>query len=155
MYTHGTDSCSVTSFCWIVTLNRLKEERNMSNSVGHSLLRGPVLQHQSQKNSCSCIGGNTLFQAQATSLIRKSSSSALSSILSSDFRGHRLTLRRSGLRNPVFSDVVQAVLATDPASEVPFCHFINIIDVLYLLQWIIAVNYGNRIFLKRAVISFL
>ncbi|XP_042753569.1 alpha-glucan water dikinase, chloroplastic isoform X1 [Lactuca sativa] len=117
MYTHGTDSCSVTSFCWIVTLNRLKEERNMSNSVGHSLLRGPVLQHQSQKNSCSCIGGNTLFQAQATSLIRKSSSSALSSILSSDFRGHRLTLRRSGLRNPVFSDVVQAVLATDPASE--------------------------------------
>ncbi|KAI3779441.1 hypothetical protein L2E82_09160 [Cichorium intybus] len=94
----------------MVTVNRLKEERNMSNSVGHSLLHAPFLKHQSQKNSSTCIGANTLFQAQATSQIRKTSSS----LLSSDFRGHRLTVRKSELRrNPVISGVVQAVLATD------------------------------------------
>ncbi|XP_024989690.1 alpha-glucan water dikinase, chloroplastic-like [Cynara cardunculus var. scolymus] len=91
----------------------------MSNSIGHCLLPPTVLKHQSQKNSTTCIAGNTLFQAQVTSQIRKSSSSALSSLLSSDFRGHRLKVRKSGLRDNrvVVSGLVQAVLTTDQTSE--------------------------------------
>ncbi|KVI05666.1 ATP-grasp fold, subdomain 1 [Cynara cardunculus var. scolymus] len=101
----------------------------MSNSIGHCLLPPTVLKHQSQKNSTTCIAGNTLFQAQVTSQIRKSSSSALSSLLSSDFRGHRLKVRKSGLRDNrvVVSGLVQAVLTTDQTSEVA-----NSRDNLYL-----------------------
>ncbi|KAI3816782.1 hypothetical protein L1987_16486 [Smallanthus sonchifolius] len=90
----------------------------MSNTVGHSLLQSTVLKHQSQRNSSTCIAGNTLFQAQATSQIRKSSSLGLTSILSSDFRGRRLSVRKSGSPTKrLASGLVQAVLATDQTSE--------------------------------------
>ncbi|KAD2393750.1 hypothetical protein E3N88_40727 [Mikania micrantha] len=90
----------------------------MSNSAGHSLLQSTVLKHQNRRDSSTCIARNTLFQAEATSQIRKSSSLALPSLLSSDFRGRRLTVRKSGLQaNRLVSGIVQAVLATDPTSE--------------------------------------
>ncbi|KAJ0678495.1 putative alpha-glucan, water dikinase [Helianthus annuus] len=90
----------------------------MSNSLGHSLLESSVIKHQSQRNYSGSIAGNTLFHAQATSEIRKSSSFALTSILASDFRGRRLTVRRSqSQRNRLVSGLVRAVLATDPTSE--------------------------------------
>ncbi|XP_071716394.1 alpha-glucan water dikinase, chloroplastic-like isoform X2 [Rutidosis leptorrhynchoides] len=83
----------------------------MSNSVGHSLLQSTVL----KQNYSNYIAGNTLFQAQATSLIRKSSSSAL---ISTDFRGPRLTIRKLvSETNRRASCLVQAVLATDHTSE--------------------------------------
>ncbi|KAK9060237.1 hypothetical protein SSX86_020941 [Deinandra increscens subsp. villosa] len=90
----------------------------MSNSVGHGLLQSTVLKPQSQRNPSTCIAGNTLFQAQATSQIRRSSSLALASLLSSDFRGRRLVVRRSRSQTSrLVSGIVQAVLATDPTSE--------------------------------------
>ncbi|XP_024988884.1 alpha-glucan water dikinase 1, chloroplastic-like [Cynara cardunculus var. scolymus] len=91
----------------------------MSNSVGHGFLRPTVLEHQIKTNS-NGIGGNTLFQPQANSQIRKfsSSSSSSPSLLPSDFLGHRLTVRKLRLpRNLVVSGFAQAVLTTDPASE--------------------------------------
>ncbi|XP_076892539.1 alpha-glucan water dikinase, chloroplastic-like isoform X2 [Bidens hawaiensis] len=93
----------------------------MSNSIGHSLLQSTViLKHQSQRDSSTCIAGNTLIQAQATLRIRKSSSSsfALTYLLASGFRGGRLTVRRSRSQTKrLVSGLVQAVLATDPTSE--------------------------------------
>nr|XP_043613595.1 alpha-glucan water dikinase, chloroplastic-like [Erigeron canadensis]XP_043613596.1 alpha-glucan water dikinase, chloroplastic-like [Erigeron canadensis]XP_043613597.1 alpha-glucan water dikinase, chloroplastic-like [Erigeron canadensis] len=79
----------------------------MSNSVGHSLLKSTVITHQTQI-------GNTLFQAQANSNLRNSSA-----LLSTDFRGHRLTIRKSALHTFRLHSLptVQAVLATDPTSE--------------------------------------
>ena len=94
----------------------------MSNSVGHGFLRPTFLEHQIKTNS-NGIGGNTLFQPQANSQIRKfsSSSSSSPSLLPSDFRGQRLTVRKLTLpRNRVVSGFAQAVLTTDAASEV-FC----------------------------------
>ncbi|GKD55564.1 hypothetical protein Tco_1288951, partial [Tanacetum coccineum] len=89
----------------------------MSNSVGHGLLRPTVLEHQTKTNS-NGIGGNTSFQVQTNSQIRTFSSSSSASLLSSDFRGQRLTLRKSKLpRNRAVSGVPQAVLATETASE--------------------------------------
>ncbi|KAJ9563988.1 hypothetical protein OSB04_009148 [Centaurea solstitialis] len=91
----------------------------MSNSVGHGFLRPTVLERQIKTNS-NGIGGNTLFQPQANSQIRKfsSSSSSSPSLLPSDFRGQRLTVRKSRLpRNRVVSGFAQAVLTTDAASE--------------------------------------
>ncbi|XP_042756747.2 alpha-glucan water dikinase 1, chloroplastic isoform X2 [Lactuca sativa] len=94
----------------------------MSSSVGHGLLRPTVLEHQIKTNS-NGIGGNTVLQAQANSQIRRfssslSSSSSSPSLLSSDFRGQRVTVRKLTLPiNRVISDLPQAVLATDPASQ--------------------------------------
>ncbi|CAK9158146.1 unnamed protein product [Ilex paraguariensis] len=89
----------------------------MSNSIGHNLLHqnllpSIVLEHQSKINS-SCIAGNTLFQAQATSLIRNSP-------LLSEFRGRSLCVRKKKLamgKHSSASGFPQAVLVTDPASE--------------------------------------
>ena len=90
----------------------------MSNSVGHGLFRPTVFEHQTKTNS-NGIGGNTSFQVQTNSQIRTFSSSSSASLLSSDFRGQRLTLRKSKLpRNRAVSGVPQAVLATETASEV-------------------------------------
>ncbi|GJY04596.1 hypothetical protein Tco_0370536 [Tanacetum coccineum] len=89
----------------------------MSNSVGHSLLRPTVLEHQTKINS-NGVDGNTSFQFQTNSQIRTFSSSSSASLLSSDFHGQRLTVRKSKLpRNRAVSGVPQAVLATETASE--------------------------------------
>ncbi|XP_076893044.1 alpha-glucan water dikinase, chloroplastic-like [Bidens hawaiensis] len=94
---------------------------SMSNSIGHSLLQSTViLKHQSQRDSSTCIAGNTLIQPQATSRIRNSSSSsfAVTYLLASGFRGGRLAVRRSRSHTKrLVSGIVQAVLATDPTSE--------------------------------------
>ncbi|KAI3795961.1 hypothetical protein L1987_38622 [Smallanthus sonchifolius] len=80
----------------------------MSNSVGHGLLLPTVLEHQIKTNS-NGIG------AQANSQIRRFSSPSL---LSNYFRGQRLSLWKSTLpRSRVVSWFPQAVLATDPSSE--------------------------------------
>ncbi|KAI3744640.1 hypothetical protein L1987_57728 [Smallanthus sonchifolius] len=82
----------------------------MSNSVGHGLLLPTVLELQIKTNS-NGIG------AQANSQIRRLASSP--SLLSNDFRGQRLTVWKSTLpRRSVVSGFPQAVLATDPSSEV-------------------------------------
>ncbi|KAL6955590.1 alpha-glucan, water dikinase, partial [Sarracenia purpurea var. burkii] len=89
----------------------------MSNSIGYnfirqSLLAPTVLEHQSKINS-SCTAGNSLFQAQATSQVRKSP-------ITTEFRGSSLNMRKSKLpmeTNRVVSVFPHAVLTTDPASE--------------------------------------
>ncbi|XP_052204850.1 alpha-glucan water dikinase, chloroplastic [Diospyros lotus] len=89
----------------------------MSNSLGHnlfhhSLLAPAVLEHQSIINS-SCIPGNALFQAQATSQARKSA-------LTTKFRGGTLNLRKTKLpmgTHRVVSAFPQAVLAANTTSE--------------------------------------
>ncbi|KAL7196896.1 hypothetical protein ACSBR1_036832 [Camellia fascicularis] len=88
----------------------------MSNSIGHNLvhqsLLGPtVLEHQSKINS-SCLAGNTLFHAQATSQVRKLP-------LSTEFRGRRLDVRKPKLlmgTPPPNSLFPRAVLTTGTAS---------------------------------------
>ncbi|KAL6983727.1 alpha-glucan, water dikinase [Sarracenia purpurea var. burkii] len=89
----------------------------MSNSIGYnfirqSLLAPTVLEHQSKINS-SCTAGNSLFQAQATSQVRKLP-------ITTEFRGSSLNMRKSKLpmeTNRVVSVFPYAVLTTDPASE--------------------------------------
>ena len=90
----------------------------MSNSIGHnflhqSLLAPAVLEHQSKINS-SCTAGNTLFQVQASSQIRKSP-------ITTEFRGIYLNVRKSKLSvetRRVNYAFPQAALATDLHSEV-------------------------------------
>ncbi|PWA78805.1 alpha-glucan water dikinase protein [Artemisia annua] len=73
--------------------------------------------------SNSVIGHNTTTLLHSTVLKRQSYSQATSpircnSLLSSDFRGRKLTLRKSGLRRcRGVSSSLRAVLATDPTSE--------------------------------------
>nr|AOQ26246.1 GWD1 [Actinidia deliciosa] len=89
----------------------------MSNSIGHnflrqSLLAPAVLEHQSKINS-SCTVGNTLFQVQASSQIRKSP-------ITTEFRGIYLNVRKSKLlveTHRVNSAFPLAALATDLPSE--------------------------------------
>ncbi|PSS28509.1 Alpha-glucan water dikinase [Actinidia chinensis var. chinensis] len=89
----------------------------MSNSIGHnflrqSLLAPTVLEHQSKINS-SCTVGNTLFQVQASSQIRKSP-------ITTEFRGIYLNVRKSKLpveTHRVNSAFPRAALATDLPSE--------------------------------------
>uniref|UniRef100_A0A5B6YGN2 alpha-glucan, water dikinase n=1 Tax=Davidia involucrata TaxID=16924 RepID=A0A5B6YGN2_DAVIN len=89
----------------------------MSNSIGYnllhqSLLPSTVLEHQTKINPAS-IAGNTLFQAQATLQVRKST-------ISTKFRGDRLNVRKTKLpmgTHRVLSAFPQAILVTDPASE--------------------------------------
>ncbi|KAI7742011.1 hypothetical protein M8C21_024078, partial [Ambrosia artemisiifolia] len=72
-----------------------------------------MLQTQINNNN-----NNTLFQPKATSQIRNSSSFAFTSILSTDFRGRSLTVRKSRSQtNRLVSGLVRAVLATDQTSE--------------------------------------
>ncbi|KAL8227483.1 hypothetical protein R6Q57_015067 [Mikania cordata] len=80
----------------------------MSNSVGHGLLLPTVFEHRIKTNSIG-IGSN--------SQIRRFLSSR--SLLSNDFRGRRLSVRKSTLPRSrrVVSGFLQAVLATDPSSE--------------------------------------
>ncbi|XP_059633696.1 alpha-glucan water dikinase, chloroplastic isoform X2 [Cornus florida] len=90
----------------------------MSNSIGHnllhqSLLSPTVLEHQSKSNSFCIFTGNNLFQAQATSSIRKSP-------LSTIFRGNCLDVRK--MKPPMtthraLSVSPHAVLTTDPSSQ--------------------------------------
>ncbi|KAL8035858.1 hypothetical protein ABFX02_12G123200 [Erythranthe guttata] len=91
----------------------------MSNTIGNnllhqSLLYPTVLEHQGRINSSTCIGGNTFFQAQATSLTQKSS-------ISTEFLGNRLKVRRHKLKmgkccSSSRSRSTRAVLAADPSS---------------------------------------
>ncbi|KAK9276289.1 hypothetical protein L1049_005820 [Liquidambar formosana] len=87
----------------------------MSNSIGHhnilhqNLLRPTVLEHRSKLNS-SGIQGNTLFQGQAASLIRKSP-------ISTKFHGNILNAPKTklpmGTRRRLVSVVPNAVLVTE------------------------------------------
>ncbi|KVH97811.1 ATP-grasp fold, subdomain 1, partial [Cynara cardunculus var. scolymus] len=117
---HGPDPARSLCISHVKKLDSdIELVKDMSNSVGHGFLRPTVLEHQIKTNS-NGIGGNTLFQPQANSQIRKfsSSSSSSPSLLPSDFLGHRLTVRKLRLpRNLVVSGFAQAVLTTDPASE--------------------------------------
>ncbi|XP_071707709.1 alpha-glucan water dikinase, chloroplastic-like [Rutidosis leptorrhynchoides] len=80
--------------------------QDMSNSVGHGLLRPTVLEHQI-KSICNGNCGNSLF---SNSQIRKLSSS--------DFRGQRFSARKLKLRtNRMVSSYPKAALATDRAPE--------------------------------------
>ena len=114
----------------------------MSNSIGHnllhrSLLPSIVLEHQSKINSA-CIAGNTLFQAQATSLIRNSP-------LLTEFRGRSLCVRKKKLamgKHCSVSGFPRAVLATDPVSEV-FCHFRDYYCIIFAERLYLYCLFGN------------
>lgn len=88
----------------------------MSNSIGNNLLHQSflsptVLDHQNRINTSTCIGGNSFFQPQVKSLIRKSP-------LLTEFHGTRLTMQKKKLlmgKKQSVSRSPQAVLAPDPS----------------------------------------
>ncbi|KAM7484206.1 hypothetical protein LguiA_000215 [Lonicera macranthoides] len=85
----------------------------MSNSIGQNLLHQSLLPSTVREHQSTCIAGKTLFQAQATSHIRKSP-------LTTKFLGNRLNVRKTTYpmaTNRTLSVSPQAVLATDPASQ--------------------------------------
>lgn len=88
----------------------------MSNSIGQNLLHQSLLPSTVREHQTTCIAGKTLFQAQATSHIRKSP-------LTTKFLGYRLNVRKTTspmATNRTLSVSPQDVLATDPASQVHF-----------------------------------
>ncbi|CAA2985282.1 alpha-glucan water dikinase, chloroplastic isoform X1 [Olea europaea subsp. europaea] len=90
----------------------------MSTSIGNNLLHKnflspTVLDHQSRINTSTCIGGNSFFQPQVNSLIRRSP-------LLTEFHGTRLTMLKKKLqmgKQQSVSRSPQAVLAADPSPE--------------------------------------
>lgn len=103
----------------------------MSTSIGNNLLHKnflspTVLDHQSRINTSTCIGGNSFFQPQVNSLIRRSP-------LLTEFHGTRLTMLKKKLqmgKQQSVSRSPQAVLAADPSPEVKL---LNIIVYSYVM----------------------